>query len=230
MAFTCPAFQHLVGAADWAAAAPPELLARLGARPDPFTGRIDPPSEATIRRVTSAVDPLELEAVFTTWRAATTPGTADRPPEQAAPSVVSCAVAIDGKTLRGTGASQAAMTVILAAATHTDGIVLAQTVVPAGTTEIGSVATVLDQMDPTGEALAGTVVTLDALHTVRETATTITGHHADYVIEASRPTPPTSRPRSTSSSPALLIPPPNHRRRTPPCRSGTAAPSSAPCG
>ena len=36
----------------------------------PLTGRIDPPSEATIRRVTSRVDPLALEAVFTTWLAA----------------------------------------------------------------------------------------------------------------------------------------------------------------
>jgi predicted transposase YbfD/YdcC len=89
---------------------------------------------------------------------------------------------VDGKTLRGTGPTQAAMTVLLAVATHTDGIVLGQSVVPADTTEISSVATVLNQIDPTGTGLDGTVVTLDALHTVRETATTITGHHADYVM------------------------------------------------
>jgi hypothetical protein len=37
-----------------------EQLARLGARPSPYTGRYTPPDEATIRRALQRVDPQAL--------------------------------------------------------------------------------------------------------------------------------------------------------------------------
>jgi len=50
MSFASAGFESFSGAAQWAAAADPVLLA-LGAAPDPLTGQLRAPSEATIRRV-----------------------------------------------------------------------------------------------------------------------------------------------------------------------------------
>ncbi|WP_433345824.1 transposase family protein [Microtetraspora malaysiensis] len=42
--------------AEWAADAPQQVLALLGVRRDPLTGRYRPPHEATVRRALTAVD------------------------------------------------------------------------------------------------------------------------------------------------------------------------------
>jgi predicted transposase YbfD/YdcC len=182
MAFTATGFAHLVGAAGWAAAASTEMLRRLGAKPDPLTGQIWPPSEATIRRVIDAADPDALHSVFTQWLTRWAPDPLpdrnDDDGDRHDGDAPTRAVALDGKTLRGTGNGKTGMTALLAAATHTDGIVLAQTVIPTGTSEIGSVAAVLDALSLDEH----TVVTLDALHTIQATALAIRQRRAHYLM------------------------------------------------
>jgi predicted transposase YbfD/YdcC len=87
------------------------------------------------------------------------------------------AIAIDGKSLRGTFARTGGMGVhLLSALSHTtgkdttDGIVLAQRQVEQKTSETAWFAPMLDEID-----LTNTVVTADALHTTRE--------HARYLVE-----------------------------------------------
>lgn len=47
---------------EWIADAPPQVMAALGIRRDPLTGRFGPPDQATIRRVLEAVDAEALDA------------------------------------------------------------------------------------------------------------------------------------------------------------------------
>lgn len=69
VAFTSPGFATLTGAGQLAAAWPRRVLLRLGARPLLPDGRVRPPSEATIRRIVSAVDPQALQGVLDAWTA-----------------------------------------------------------------------------------------------------------------------------------------------------------------
>jgi hypothetical protein len=83
--------------AEWAADAPPAVLAALEVRFDPLAGRFRPPGEATIRRVLESADAGRLDAAVSSWLAAAgSPGRAGRR-----------AVAVDGKALRGTRHSAA---------------------------------------------------------------------------------------------------------------------------
>ena len=52
---------------EWAADAPPQVLASLGVRYDPLACRFRPPDEATIRRVLEAVDADALDAAVGSW-------------------------------------------------------------------------------------------------------------------------------------------------------------------
>ena len=52
---------------EWAADAPPRVLAVLGVRYDPLARRFEPPDEATFRRVLGSVDPAALEAAVGSW-------------------------------------------------------------------------------------------------------------------------------------------------------------------
>lgn len=193
VAFTSPAFAHLAGAAAWAAAAPPWVLRLLGARPDPFTGQVAAPSEPTIRRIVTGIDPVTLQAAFTTWL---TDRLATRAREATGAEIaterVSRAFGVDGKTLRGTrdgtGRSDR-MRHLLGAATHDQQVMLAQVEVPGKTSEIDYVTTVLDQLQTHGLLDSTVVITLDALHTIRETATAIREAGAHYVMTVKGNTP-----------------------------------------
>ncbi len=110
-----------------------------------------------------------LDAAISAWLTARTTSQAEDDPAAGSPPA---AVAIDGKSLRGTFARTGGAGTLLPAAIthttgqqHTDGIVLGQRLVPTGTSEIAWFAPLLDQTD-----LAGKVVTADALHTTREHA------------------------------------------------------------
>lgn len=189
IAFTSPAFAHLVGAAAWAGAASATVLRRLGARPDPFTGAISAPSEATIRRVINGVDPHALGAAFSQWLAAREqldPRQDDRPDDQQ----VVRGVAVDGKAVRGARGADGSMPYLLGAATHGDAIMLGQVQVPDKTSEIGSVPVVLELLQAAGRLDENTVITVDALHTIRATATAIraTGAHYLMTVKANTPT------------------------------------------
>jgi hypothetical protein len=51
----------------------PEQLARLQARPSPYTGRYNPPDEATTRRALQRVDPRALDRLVGGWLGARQP-------------------------------------------------------------------------------------------------------------------------------------------------------------
>ena len=76
-------------------------------------------------------------------------------------------IAVDGKTLRGSGVAGGPGGHRLAALDHVHGVVLGQVDVEAKTNEIPMFATLLDRV-----GLAGAVVTADALHAQRAHAET----------------------------------------------------------
>jgi predicted transposase YbfD/YdcC len=88
------------------------------------------------------------------------------------------AVAVDGKTLRGSGHHPNPQVHLLAVMDHTSRAVLGQADVDPTTNEIARFRPLLDGLD-----LAGRVVTADALHTQREHADwLVTVKHAAYLL------------------------------------------------
>jgi hypothetical protein len=162
-----------------AADAPGQVLAALGTRRDPWTGAFRPPDEATVRRVLARIDPDALDQVIGRWLAdQPPPPPATRPPPPPATRPSRRAVAVDGKTLRGSGHHNAAQVHLLAVMEHTTRSVLGQADVDHTTNEIARFRPLLDGLD-----LAQTVVTADALHTQREHADwLVTAKHAAYLL------------------------------------------------
>lgn len=150
---------------EWAADLPQHLLAALGARQDRRCGLYRAPTEATLRRVVSRVDGDAVDAAFGAWLTTRAQGFA--------------AIAVDGKTLRGTCDKTGQDGVhLLAAMTHGSGIVVAQREVGSKTNEITCFEPLLSTVDMTG-----VVVTADALHTQRSHARHLVADlGADYVL------------------------------------------------
>jgi predicted transposase YbfD/YdcC len=168
--------RSLVAIGEWAADAPAPVLAALGVRRDPLRRVWRPPAEATVRRVLASIDPDALDLVIGRWLADQQP-----PPALAWRQ----AVAVDGKTLRGSGHHPSPPVHLLAAMDHTTHAVLAQTDVDATTNEIARFRPLLERLD-----LTGAVVTADALHTQREHADWLVTHkHAAYllIVKANQP-------------------------------------------
>lgn len=151
---------------EWAADASPSALRAVGARFDHRRKMFVAPDEATVRRVLQAVDADALDAAISAWLRART----DRD--------ASLAVAVDGKSLRGTFTRAGGAGVhLLAALSHEQGTVMGQQLVPTGTSEITAFGPLLDTMD-----INGFVITADALHTTRAHARYLIDHGADYVF------------------------------------------------
>ncbi|MFJ5036263.1 ISAs1 family transposase [Streptomyces sp. NPDC088560] len=89
--------------------------------------------------------------------------------ERQAPSPGRKAIAVDGKTLRGSRTTEQPATALIAAMTH-NGQVLAQRQIDGKSNEIPAFAPLLDGLD-----LTGAVITADALHTQHD--------HASYLHE-----------------------------------------------
>lgn len=159
--------QSFTAIGEWAADASQRVLARLGTRFDSRRDRHIAPDEATVRRVLSMVDGADLDTAISAWITATT-----------ASGDVPSAIAVDGKSLRGTfGRAGGAGVHLLSALTHQDGTVLAQQHVKAGTSEIAWMQPLLDTLE-----LHDTVVTADALHTTRALAGYLGQRNAGYVL------------------------------------------------
>jgi len=145
--------------AQWAAELCGEQLRRFGSR------RHSAPSEPTFRRVLGAVDAHALDRVLGQWA------------EQSCESV-GRALAMDGKTLRGSADADGKPLHLFAALLHAEAVVAAQMAVPDKTNEIPCVKPLLDPLD-----LHQTVVTADALHTQKETARyLVEDKGADYLL------------------------------------------------
>jgi hypothetical protein len=117
------------------------------------------PSYGTIRRVLAAVEVNELERCLGKW--------ADEI-EQAWGGEDGPGLAIDGKTLRGSGDDEHPALHLLSAFSHELGVVLTQRAVGSQTNEIPEARRLLEDL-----TLEGKLVTVDALHTQPETAQAI---------------------------------------------------------
>ncbi|WP_329449168.1 ISAs1 family transposase (plasmid) [Streptomyces sp. NBC_01426] len=152
----------LLAISEWAADAPRDVLLALGARHDPLITRPKVPGEATIRRVLVRIDADALDRAVGSWLT-------DRQLREPQATALR-AIAVDGKSLRGTARAHGRKIHLLAALDHTASTVLAQLDVGEKTNEITCFQPLLD----TVAGLAGAVVTSDAMHTQRE--------HADYLV------------------------------------------------
>jgi predicted transposase YbfD/YdcC len=197
---------------EWAADCPQEILAALGVRRDPFTGRHRPPSTRTTCRVLARVDAEALDAAvcgYLAGHAATAdPGDLgaqeiirsereqrraaahqreqqEHPRDPGEPALLpGCAG--DGKVVRGAVRPDGTKVNLLAVMSHTHGTVIAQREIPAKTNEIPELADTIEYLD-----LIGTVVTLDALHTQVETARHLTdtkNAHYLMIVKGNQPT------------------------------------------
>lgn len=166
--------------AGWIADVPADRLAHLYARCG--AGPTGPPSKATVWRVVTGVDAGPVDAAIGAWllaRAAQEHEPASgQDSNTAEPDAVSLvALAVDGKTVRGARDHDGNQVHLLAAMSHDRGLVAAQTEVHAKTNEIPMFTTLLEQLDLTGK-----VITADALHTQRGTATWLNQRGADFVF------------------------------------------------
>lgn len=130
-----------IAIADWASYLSKETLLRFGLKRRA-------PSEPTFRRMLQKIDVEAFDEAIGSWLASMLPAPA--------------ALALDGKTLRGSGDTKVHL---LAAIVHKEGIVIGQTDVDTKTNEITRVEPLLASMH-----IEGAVVTGDALLTQREIA------------------------------------------------------------
>jgi predicted transposase YbfD/YdcC len=150
--------------AEWAADADRQTLARLG-----VTGAV--PSESTFRRTLQRLDADAFDELAGQWAAQrTAPGPGGRR-----------LIAVDGKTLRGSGHGGQDSRHLLAALDHGHGAVLGQLGVEAKTNEIPLFSTLLDRI-----VVKDAVITADALHAQREHARYLARRGAHYVITIKR--------------------------------------------
>lgn len=206
---TLAGHKSMVALSEWCDSSSQEVLARLGARVSPHTGLRIPPSYNTIRRAAMAVDADEFDLIVNTWaaeqadrRPPALPGTdqasAD-PRDEGEPSdrddddegddqdagADLVGIAVDGKTVRGAKRPDGTQVQLLAALRHDTGMVLGQRNVDNDkSNEIVAFVPLLERL-----ALAGRVVTADAIHTQRTAATFLVGQGAHYVmgVKANQP-------------------------------------------
>ena len=150
--------------AEWAADADAQTLARLGVKGVA-------PSESTFRRTLQRLDAAAFDDLAGQWAQART---APAPGERRV-------IAVDGKTLRGSGHGGHGSRHLLAAFDHAHGVVLGQVEVGAKTNEIPLFSTLLDSI-----AIKDAVITADALHAQREHARYLHRRGAHYVITIKR--------------------------------------------
>lgn len=151
---------------QWAADQATEMLASFG-----LTTGV--PEESTLRKLFARIDADALDAALGVWAWTRTLVVGRRR-----------VLAIDGKTVRGARdhADETSLAPHLVAAfDHDAGMVLGQVAVAAKSNEIPAARTLLAQFD-----LNGVVVTMDAMHTQRDTATLIAAAGGDYVFTVKR--------------------------------------------
>lgn len=150
--------------AQWAKSCTQNMLKRLGCRFNRKTGRYEPPSEPTIRRFLQEVNAEAVAAAIYGWLQAL--------------SGNDSALAVDGKTLRGASRQHGHKVHLLSAFLQQKGAVIAQCAVDRKTNEIPTLRTLLDPLD-----MKDRVVTLDAMHTQKDTARYIVEKKkADYLF------------------------------------------------
>ena len=115
---------------EWAKRSDQDMRKRMGCRFDKNSGLFVAPSEPTLRRTLQTVDAVELDTAVSQWLATQAP-------------VAGNAIALDGKTSRGSGSSEGKQTHLVSAFLHKEGIVIAQQAVAAKSNEITAVRPLL---------------------------------------------------------------------------------------
>ena len=153
--------------AEFAQALSQEQLRALRAYYSHRLRRFTAPTVTTFHNILTALDPDVLDRAVRTWAAQRSAG--QEP------------VAIDGKSVRGAARQNPdGQNLLVAAAEHCCGLILGQEAVPDKSNEIPAVRTLTS-----GLALAGRVVTVDALHTQDHTARHLVENcQAHYVMTA----------------------------------------------
>ena len=125
------------------------------------------PGHDTIRRVFEAISPQALEQRFEDWMSATCPAVKDR------------LIAIDGKSLRGSGRSARSLRALhqVSAYAAEYGLTLGQRTCEAKSNEITAIEELLPSL-----ALDGAIVTIDAMGCQTAIAEQITTGGGDYVL------------------------------------------------
>jgi len=150
--------------AEWGTNYGRKWLARLGIK----GGR--GPSQPTLHRIFKGIDCEQLERVVAQWAELVLQGCWQKPPALEA-------VAVDGKTLRGSQRQGALDAHLLSALSHRLGVVMAQVAVKDRTNEIGQSDDLLAAL-----VLEGRIITADSLLTQREIAQTIIARGGDYLL------------------------------------------------
>lgn len=130
---------------EWGKSLSQDLLERLGCRWNFRLARYMPPSEPTVRRTLQSVDAAEVDRKVGVWLWSHGHGDA---------------LALDGKTLRGSKTADGKAAHLVSAVLHEERIVVAQQAVSEKSNEITAVQPLLDPLD-----LNEKVVTADAMHT-----------------------------------------------------------------
>ncbi len=158
--------------AEWGRNYGTELLSALG-----FTHRAAP-CAATLNTVLRGLDTTAVERALATWAEGVL-ATRALPPEAFE------AMALDGKTLRGSRRQKAPGAHLLSALGHRLGLTLGQQAVADKTNEIGSIGDILRAL-----VVENRVLTMDALLTQRDVAETIRARGGEYVmiVKGNQPT------------------------------------------
>ena len=155
--------------ADWGKDYGQPWLAQLGLRGWS-------PSQPTIHRLFKGIRREQVEHALCRWALGVL--------RHLAPGEELEAIAIDGKTLRGSAQQGAEELHLLGALSQRLNIVLGQVAVPDATNEMGMLDQLLDLI-----GIAGYVTTTDALHTQRDIAQAIVAEQGDYlqVVKENQP-------------------------------------------
>ena len=172
-------FESGIGAAQFARALNQIQLKAIGAWFNPKTKKYEPPSKSVLYRVREKADPAAIETVLKRWSI----------PRLKLGSVL----AADGKRLRGANRNGDDHFETATLVAHDTGLPVASHGFHDENGERAAIAALFEEV-----SLAGHVITVDALHTTRDTARSIVeSHNADYLMTVKANAPKTFETLST---------------------------------
>ena len=135
----------------------------------------EPPSESCIRKTLQRIDSLELDTLLYSWLS-----------KQSGFEALGAAIAIDGKTVRGSHDGDRKAIHLLSAFLHEQAVTIGQVSVDEKTNEIPALKNLLNPMQ-----IEGAIITADAMHTQSESSRFIVkDKNADYLftVKENQPT------------------------------------------
>ena len=172
-------FESGIAVAQFARVLNQTELKMLGAWFNPKTEKYEPPSKSVIYGVRQKADPAAMESVLKRWSM----GRLN----------IDTALAADGKRLRGANRNGDGHFETATLVAHDTGLPVASQGFHDESGERAAIAALFEEVP-----LAGHVITLDALHTARDTARSIVEtHNADYLMTVKANAPETFETLST---------------------------------